>query len=182
MNIKIIYISLAVLLGQYINAQTASVEKSIYSVQFGPLGFWLNNESRLSNEFSLRTEIGFDAGVNLKFGNQTNYTLAPSLNMEPRWYYNFTNRMSKNKDSKNNEANFLSCRISYIPDWFVISNKNNTNIPNQISLIPEWGVRRNILKSNFNYEIGIGIGFLYDFENKSFDRANDLHLRIGYTF
>lgn len=37
-----------------------SIEKSIYGIQAGFLGTWLYNESRLSNEFVLRSQVGFD--------------------------------------------------------------------------------------------------------------------------
>lgn len=56
---KKIYI-LFLLSAHTIFAQDYSVEKSTFSFQTGLVGFWLNNESRLSDKFTLRTEIGLD--------------------------------------------------------------------------------------------------------------------------
>ncbi len=39
--------------------QETSVEKSTYGIQTGLLGVWIHNEFRLSNEISLRSEVGF---------------------------------------------------------------------------------------------------------------------------
>ena len=41
----------------------ASVEKSIFGIQTGFLGIWINNEVRLSNSFVLRSELGFAAQI-----------------------------------------------------------------------------------------------------------------------
>tara|TARA_R110002124_G_scaffold75850_5_gene203357 strand:+ start:180 stop:368 length:189 start_codon:yes stop_codon:yes gene_type:complete len=61
------------------------------------------------------------------------------------------------------------------------------SVVSNISIIPTWGIRRNI-GNHFTYETEIGIGYLYYFamdagnaENKS-DIAVNLHLRIGYRF
>ena len=70
---------------------------------------------------------------------------------------------------------------------FVISNTDNVSVISDISIIPTWGIRRNIGK-HLNYEAGIGIGYRYVFakqagflENES-EAAVNLHLRIGYRF
>ena len=48
------------------------------------------------------------------------------------------------KNTTNNSANFFTTSISYHPDWFVISNKDNLYVTNQLSILPKWGIRRNI--------------------------------------
>ena len=68
-----------------------------------------------------------------------------------------------------------------------ISNYENINIISDISLVPTWGIRRNIGK-HFNYETGIGIGYRYIFAKKAGYLENEseatlnLHFRIGYKF
>ncbi|HZJ74187.1 MAG TPA: hypothetical protein VFC87_05235, partial [Perlabentimonas sp.] len=63
----------------------------------------------------------------------------------------------------------------------------NIKIASNISIIPTWGIKRNIGR-HFTYEAGFGIGYLYYFaknvgysENKGEVGVN-LHLRIGYRF
>lgn len=169
----------------YSQENTMSVEKSNFNIQTGFLGLWINNEFKLSNSVALRTELGLETGL---FGgdyyDKTGVLLIPTLNVEPRWYYNIAKRANKSKSIKNNSANFITPAISYHPDWFVISNYDNINVIEQVSIIPKWGMRRNIGQSNFNYELGAGLGYRAVFlhtKTKS-EAALDLHVRIGYNF
>lgn len=169
-------------------SQNNGVETSLFNFQTGILGTWINNEIQLANNFALRSEIGLDAGA---FGGDINensgFFLTPVVSFEPRWYYNIFKRENKSKNSSNNSANFLTTMISYHPDWFVISNKNNIEVFDQLSFIPKWGVRRNISNSNFNFEAGIGLGYRfyflkqYGYSKNDGELALDLHVRIGYT-
>lgn len=173
----------------FILAQNLSVEKSIFNVQTGVLGLWINNETKLTNTIVIRTEFGLDGGV---LGGEVNknvgFFLAPVLNVEARWYYNIKSRDRNSKNVLNNSANFITPAISYHPDWFIISKENSFKVYNQISIIPKWGIRRNIAKTNFNFEAGIGIGYRYYFKKQDGyikndgETALDLHFRIGYTF
>lgn len=179
---KILFI-ITILTGAHsIIAQTTGVEKSIYSIQTGFLGAWANNEYRLSNEISLKSEIGMITGLRGCTDCKTVSVLAPEFTIEPRWYYNITNRGTKEKVIKNNSANFVTLSFRYYPDWFVISNSPNISIQNQITIIPKWGIRRTISNSNFNYELGIGIGKRYYIDSSQWDTAADLLIRIGYSF
>ncbi|GAA4886694.1 hypothetical protein GCM10023311_07570 [Flaviramulus aquimarinus] len=169
-------------------SQNASVEKSTYGIQTGFLGIWVNNEIKLSNQIALRSEIGFDSGIwGGDFYERTGFLLTPVITLEPRLYYNLNKRVSKSRRIDGNNGNFISLKTSYHPDWFVISNKDNVSVISDISIIPTWGIRRNIGK-HFTYETGIGIGYRYVFakqagflENES-EVAVNLHLRIGYKF
>ncbi|WP_297868340.1 hypothetical protein [uncultured Flavobacterium sp.] len=171
-----------------IKSQNASVEKSVFGIQTGFLGIWVHNESKLSNQIALRSEIGFDSGIwGGDFYDKTGFLMTPVITAEPRWYYNLNTRVSKSKKIDGNSGNFISLKTSYHPDWFVISNYDNLAIISDISIVPTWGIRRNIGK-HFNYETGIGLGYRYIFakqagylKNES-DAALNLHLRIGYRF
>ena len=168
--------------------QVISVEKSIFNIQTGFLGVWLNNESKLSDKVALRSEIGFDAGYFMgSFYSKTGFFMTPVLTLEPRWYYNLKNRVAHSKKIKSNSGNFFGIKVSYNPDWFVISNYDGLSVVNQVSLIPKWGIRRN-LGNHFNFEGGGGIGYKYYFSEKADylrrenEAAVDLHLRIGFQF
>ncbi|MBX2966374.1 MAG: hypothetical protein KF845_09530 [Cyclobacteriaceae bacterium] len=169
-------------------SQTASVEKSTYGIQTGFLGIWVHNEKKLSNQTTLRSEIGFDTGLwGGSFYEKTGFVLMPVITVEPRWYYNVNKRVKKGRRIEGNSGNFISLKTSYHPDWFVISNYDNLRVAPDISIVPTWGIRRNI-GNHFTYEAGIGIGYSYFFaknarylENEG-DVAVNLHLRIGYRF
>lgn len=172
---------------QALFAQDYTVEKSTFSFQTGFVGFWLNNESRLSDQFTLKTEIGLDVFTN-KDDDDANFdALVPVITFEPRWYYNLEKRGTKGKNIDNNAANFIALTTIYHPDWFVISGTDNAYVNHQIAIIPKWGIKRNIGKSNFNYELGAGLGYNFILKRKySFEDSGevwlDLHARIGYTF
>ncbi|MGJ5642724.1 hypothetical protein [Formosa sp. S-31] len=170
-------------------AQSSIVEKSIFNIQTGFLGIYFNNESRLANSIALRSEIGLDTGI---WGNDINnidsFLLTPVITLEPRWYYNLNKRVQKKKKTTKNTGNFVSIKTSYHPDWFTISSENNINFTPDISIIPTWGIRRHI-GSHFNFETGIGIGYLHYFFKEQYFYFEDedqvalnLHLRIGYSF
>jgi hypothetical protein len=177
------------------NAQDADVntgvEKSIFTVQTGTLGFWTSNETRLSNEFALRTEIGIDAYsfiVEDPSGREiTDNMMLPSISLEPRWYYNIERRAGKGKQIANNSADFVTLAVEYLSGDMAMSKDVPLKTPEILTFIPKWGMRRSIAGSNFNYELGGGIGYqVYvanseDMKNDS-DVAFDVHLRIGYTF
>lgn len=181
----------AITLSSIAQDKSASVEKSIFGIQTGLLGLWVHNESRLTNAISLRSEIGLDGALSINdnvVGNDI-FALVLAITLEPRWYYNLNKRVSKSRRIDGNSGNFLALKITYHPDVLVYSNQNtdNINFLSDISIIPTWGIRRNIGK-HFNYETGIGIGYvriLEDVNSFLFSKDNigiNLHLRIGYRF
>lgn len=186
------HIILGLFLGLYIigNAQndTDGVEKSVFGIQTGFLGVWVHNESRLSNSIALRSEIGLDTGISGGdvYGDVSVF-YGPVITLEPRWYYNLDKRKSKSKRTDGNSGNFISIKTSYHPDWFTINKPNNVIFLSDISIVPTWGIRRNIGK-HFNYETGIGVGYAHVFKKDNVvlhddpDVAVNLHLRIGYRF
>jgi hypothetical protein len=169
-------------------SKNVSVEKSIFGIQTGFLGVWVHNESRLSNSIALRSEIGLDAGIFQSSVNDPDgFILVPLITLEPRWYYNLKKRKNKSKRIDGNSGNYISLETTYHPDWFIISNQNNYSFISDIAIIPTWGIRRNI-GTHFNYETGIGVGYLHYFESNNVNLSNqndvvvNLHLRIGYRF
>ncbi len=189
MKLKTIILAIALLFIFKTDAQNTSVEKSIWGIQTGFLGIWVNNELKLSESFALRSEIGLDLDVfGSDFGDIKTYLTYPVITIEPRWYYNFKKRVKKTKRTDGNSGNFIALKTSYHPDWFVISHYENISIISDLSIVPTWGIRRNIAK-HFNYETGIGIGYRYLFySNHTNYRENEgelwfnLHLRIGYKY
>jgi len=168
-------------------AQDASVEKSTFGIQTGILGIWVHNESKLSNSFALRSELGIDGGFNANTTTDNSDFLAvPVITLEPRWYYNLNKRVKKSRRIDGNSGNFVSIKISYHPDLLLTSVRENFNFLSDLTIVPTWGIRRNIGK-HFNYETAIGIGYLKVFEEANTivnvsDVAVNLHLRIGYRF
>lgn len=178
-----------ILLGLTISSfsQNFSIEKSITGIQIGFFGTEVYNETRLSNKIALRSQFGLNVGI---FGGslyeKTGFILYPELSIEPKWYYNLDKRVRKNKNIKNNGANFYSLNIQYSPNWFVISNYDNIEVYNTLSIIPTWGFRRNFAEK-FNYEFRIGLGYGVSYRDSEYlenekGAIMDLGFKIGYDF
>jgi hypothetical protein len=167
------------------NGQEAPMTTSRPELQAGFLGVWLNNEYRLSDQLALRAEIGLDMQVWGNLNYASSYIFLPVFTAEPRWYYNLEKRHGKGKATKGNFGNFFSLKSSFHPDFFVISNFDESIIPDK-SLKPTWGIRRNI-SANFMFETGIGFGYIHYFyksQGYTSDEGNltvNLHLRFGYS-
>lgn len=171
-------------------SQNASVEKSTFGVQTGVLGIWAYNEAKLSNAIALRTELGFDFGIwetTYYDDYDSPFLLTPVIVVEPRFYHNLKKRSEQSKRIDGNSGNFIALKMGYHPDWFVLFNADNAPIVSDFSIIPTYGIRRNLGK-HFNYEAGIGVGYSYTFaeragyaEDKGEIELN-MHLRIGYRF
>ncbi len=188
---KSIYLLMMILFFQPIfsqETQTASVEKSIFGIQSGLLGVWVNNESRLTNQLALRAEVGYNLSLfGGSFYPKTGFLMKPVISVEPRWYYNLESRKSKSRNISGNSGNFFTVQCSYSPNKLALSNYDNIKIISNLSIIPTWGIRRTVGK-HFTYETAIGIGNNH-FYAKNAGYASDknyaslnLHLRLGYTF
>jgi len=171
------------------SSTAGTVERSIFTIQTGTVGVWVSNEMRLAGKFALRTEAGLDLWVYETFSDGDGVVLAPSISVEPRWYYNIGKRAAKGKHTENNSANFVALAADFYPNLFLLGNPPGyLYVPNQISFIPKWGIRRAIAKSNFNYELGFGIGYQKVLEDPDYmltsteNVAVDIHIRFGYTF
>ncbi|MFY0592329.1 hypothetical protein [Roseivirga sp.] len=169
--------------GQIDEIDEPSVENSTIGVQTGILGIWLYREVKIKESFAIRTEIGFEGelfgGINF---DGVQYVFSPILSFEPRWYYNLEKRDALDKNTKSNSANYLSFRTSLSPNWFEITNVNNLFPVNQLTLLPTWGIRRQV-GQKWNYELGIGIGYQYTFHKEIVNVGEailQLNLRFGY--
>lgn len=198
---KIVFYPLIFMFGLHVSAQTSdnakidSLETSINGIQTGFLGLWLYNESRLSNEFALRSQIGFDFRVEgvrefESFGPNDDFYGILHLSVEPRWYYNLDKRRKKGKTINRNSGNFIALLTSANLESVSFTSNDRIKSLDQIRLLPKWGIRRS-LGEYVSYEAGFGFGYAFylnNTERTSFfpfrDEETggftvDLHLRIG---
>jgi len=174
----------------FAKSQNASVEKSTCGVQTGVLGIWAYNEVKLSNAIALRTELGFDFGIwetTYYDDYDSPFLLTPVIVLEPRFYYNLKKRSEDSKRTDGNSGDFIALKMGYHPDGLVLFNTDNAPVVSDFSIIPTWGIRRNI-GDHFNYEAGLGVGVSHTFAERagySMDKTEmelNMHLRIGYRF
>ncbi len=122
----------------------AGVKKSVFGMQAGPIGIWINNEARLARSLALRTEIGYAAQLLWGAGQEEGFLMTPVFTLEPRWYYNLQKRKSKSKRIDGNSGNYLALSSGFYPVWAVFSTFGHPVINPVLALIPMWGMRRNI--------------------------------------
>lgn len=179
-------ISLSTALAQE-NENTSGLEKTIFGVQTGFLGVYAYNETKLAENVALRTEIGFDAGINKNILKGSSLVLYPKLSLEPRYYYNMKKRSEAGKNTNNNAANYFSLYINHHPDWFLLFDDKDRVVIPDLMIAPTWGMRRNIAE-NWNVELGGGLGYVHSFRKSQGFASDDgqlgmhLLLRIGYVF
>lgn len=195
---KKIFLLLILGLNLNVNAQNASVEKSIFSVQSGFIGLWINNEIKLVNNLALRSEIGIEHDIAV--GDQyegAGFIFQPVLTLEPKFYYNLNKRNQNGRNIKNNSGNYISLKTSYHPDWFVLNLDDNITKTADLSIVPTWGFKRQC-GDHFTYEGGAGLGYRIVYLKPNYYNGNShnvdgfstnrnqytpyLHLRIGYIF
>lgn len=184
-NKKILFLLLIFCTIHIFSQQKVSIEKNLINAEIGVLGAYLNVEYKINNYIAIVPEIGLDSEI---FGGsyykKTGFKLLPVISLEPKWYYNLGKRNNLDKKISNNNANYLSFKTSFNPNWFAISNFNNITTINQLTLLSNWGIRRNITK-NLNYDIAIGSGFRYlllkkvGYDNNKIKLIINLKLRIG---
>lgn len=172
-----------------LQSEIASVEKSLFGIQLGIVTLSAHNEFRLSRQFAFRAEFGVALGVYRRsiLDDEETYLILPVISAEPRWYYNLSKRLSKNKNIARNSGNYISVRAIYYSDLFLISSDSDIKVADQVAIVPKWGMRR-VYGKHFTFETGVGLGPIFYFsdsptEAKQFsDVFLDLTLRIGYNF
>lgn len=92
-------IGLSLLLGSLnLHAQEAQLEKNITEVQLGLFGLNVNNETKLINKLSVRVSAEFQVSIwDNFFINQANLIVYPTIEIEPKFYYNLNSRFKKDK-------------------------------------------------------------------------------------
>jgi hypothetical protein len=83
-----------------IQAQEASVERSIWGAQIIMLPLSVYNESKLTNEIALRSELswGFSWSGGGYYDSSVRWEVIPYLIVEPRYYYNLNRRAQKERE------------------------------------------------------------------------------------
>ncbi|PRX56037.1 hypothetical protein [Flagellimonas meridianipacifica] len=171
-------------------------EKSFFGVQVGLIGLWVHHEARLVESIVLRSELGLDmVGFfrnDVFAANPENSVggpfFAPTIALEPRWYYSLQRRSKENKPTTKNSASFISFETKYYPDLFLLTGApEGTQFAKQLAICPRWGFKRTVA-NNFTYELGIGYKIYHLLNDVDRNRVNDgegfinMHLKLGYTF
>jgi hypothetical protein len=154
----------------------------VFNAKIGLIGAWISYEKAVSPEFTINGEIGYEGGFFYSdwIDNDLNYVFTTTLSLEGRFYYNFKHRIEKEKNTKNNSANYLALEATYTPDWGTAENSKNINVLKTFSVIPKYGLRRN-LSEKFNFEFAVGPGYQWT-ENGNDGAILGIDVKFGYNF
>lgn len=115
----------------------------------------LEYEAKLKQNVTLKSRIGLSAAFGYG-GNQVGWLFDYGLYVElsPRYYYNFDERLEDGKTIKKYSANYLS----FVSVAYLNKVLSSTEDPNRYVFGPAWGLQRNLGKGwYFNFEAGPGI-------------------------
>lgn len=131
-------------------------------------GIWYSLENRLSFQTTLNTEIGVES---LDF--------APTLRVEPRYYYSLKSRQRKGKNTSNFAAEYIAISVGF--DAGNLSNETFLSDHLHTLLFPKWGIRR-ALGQHFIAEAAAGYGLHFGKGVTNFSGEFFFDLKIGYVF
>ncbi len=178
---------LIITVSSFLIIQAQDARPKLRGVQVGYPGIWFYREIKVIKTLYIRNEFGVErySGYKNSECDFRNKPFEPIISFVPKWYYNLSSRNEKYKDVSDLAGNFFSINARANLNPFA---KFENHI-NQLSIIPTWGVRRNINRY-LNYEFTVGYGYyetnLYNLycssDNFDFGFTLDIQARIGFKF
>ncbi len=126
--------------------------------------------------------VGMDAGAAWGtgvFGDWSYWLIAPSVDIEPRFYYRLDRRAASGRSTAGNAGSFLALQIKNIMPSGYISDRD-MEIVGATLFTPMWGLRR-VWGGNWLFEFTAGASFGWGWQG-DFDGAPHLGVRFGYSF
>jgi hypothetical protein len=162
-----------------------------------PLGVNLNYtyEHPLGRLGSIIGRAGLDVGGGWgysTFGGSWGYfAVAPSIEIEPRFYYGLDRREAHGRSTAGNAGSFLGLNIKNAFPFGYISDRDLRLIGSTI-FTPQWGLRR-VWREHWQFEFTAGIGFHVAWSSDAFalpgaylsDNAScypSVGVKFGYAF
>jgi len=148
------------------------------------LGLHYAYEHPLARRFTIVGRVGADTEAmwssHTFYGDYYSYFMvAPSIDIEPRFYYGLDRRARHGRSTRGNAGSFVSLQLKNILPMGYISN-DTMRIVGSTSLTPMWGLRR-VWGEHWLFEFTAGetiaIGWGGEFQHGLY--AN---IRFGYSF
>ncbi len=182
------FTAVAVMTAVSANAQTRTstlpAAEDTQSVSFSVLGLHYGSEYSLARRFTLTGRVGVDGavawGYDLFGGNGTFWAIAPSIDIEPRFYYGLDRRAAHGRSTAGNSGSFLSLNVkTLLPVGYISSSDSRPT--GATFLLPKWGLRR-VWGKHWLFEFTAGAALGWGWEDREFMCTPAIGLRFGYTF
>ncbi|MGB5227237.1 MAG: hypothetical protein WBN55_03180 [Eudoraea sp.] len=180
---KYLVLGFVLFLSILVNGQdTNSINtQKIWRVNFLNPAIELELPTAEKTTFSLALGIGYSGGYpDLTFGGSGFvYIIAPFLDLQHKWFYNFEKRKQKQKTVEGNSGNFWSIRfITTGPS--VAENVTRTS-DFDFAIGPTWGIQRRYSKK-FHLLFDIGPQYYFDTEGNGNFWPIMIQLDLGFDF
>ena len=191
MTKKVFLIAMAVVVAAVgANAQERSSERpsteTTQSVSLNiPLGASLHYayEHPLGRLTTIIGRVGVDAGAawgyNMLGGDWGFWMVAPSIDIEPRFYYGLDRRAAHGRSTAGNAGSFLALQMKNVMPFGYISDSDLT-IGGATIFTPMWGLRR-VWGGRWLFEFTAGASLGWGWSG-GFEGAPHLGVRFGYSF
>lgn len=173
---KLLLIILILTIYCSLTAQNAKTQRS-HSIK-GPLvGLSYAYEHPIAQQSTLNMELILNGGFGSGVFNGNYWFIAPSLRIEPRYYYNLSKRFSKGKKTVNNSANYIAVSADYQPGFSI---GNNAEASQYILIVPKYGLKRT-MGEHFIFEVAAGVGTNI-IGSSNWEAVLAMDLKLGYAF
>jgi hypothetical protein len=140
-------------------------------------------EHPLARRATVTGRVGVDAGAawgyNLFDGDFFVWAIAPSIDIEPRFYYGLDRRAARGRGTAGNAGSFLALQMKNIMPFGYISD-SDLRIVGASSFTPMWGLRR-VWGGHWLFEFTAGASLAWGWEG-GYLGSPHLCVRFGYSF
>ena len=130
--------------------------------------------------FSSALGVGYGGGYpDLTYGGSGFiYIIAPFIDIQQKWFYNFKKRNKKDKTIENNSGNFISARL--ITRGKSIADNVGRTSDFDFAFGPTWGIQRKY--GNFHLLFDVGPQYYFDTEGNGNLWPLMIQLNLGFDF
>ncbi len=152
------------------------------SIQLSLMGLHYAYELPLARRMTLTGRVGADVGIavdgNLFGNNRTTWMAAPTIDIEPRYYYGLDRRAAHGRSTYGNAGSFLTlCVKNMIPGW---SSDKGTKPVGATFIAPMWGLRR-MWGEHWLFEFTAGASFGIGWKGE-YGWTPHASVRFGHSF
>jgi hypothetical protein len=174
------YIPIPLLLLAFVNLNAQNVTRYLENNLFkiNVLSPGITYEMALSGNTTLSSDLNISIGFSSN-NNTGNHLLAtPYLREQYRYYYNIENRNSKDKNIKNNSANFIALNGSYYLK--PIGNSEYVSVYDGFTVAPIWGLQRTYV-SGLNIGLIAGPGYNFGTNERTAGFVPIINFTLGWV-
>jgi len=144
-------IALMVLASANLKAQDKNsiLENNLFKINILSPG--VSYEKRLGENSTINSDLNLSLGFSYNSNSGSHLLTTAYLREQYRYYYNIEKRSLKNKNIKNNSANFVALSASYYLEPF--GDSGYVSVYDGLTIAPVWGLQR-------TYETGINIALV----------------------